>query len=229
MLMPVDFEEWFTDTILCPVAIFMGKDGMRLGDALDICIRCIKGVVLVHPVPFVLLLEGAVVCALAAFIATVVEEYTKEKVLEILKKIEYLARTIDEAIQKAAVTMGKKVLDFAATVKNVLVYIGNEVKEFFNKTFNAGYKYALENPQIKVDTQKLRRYAQELENINNRLGRLDSRLDSLYMQAGLLDLWNLLKADYRIGRSSRISHSADYLNETAGNFEAVEKNLMVQL
>ena len=81
---------------------------------------------------------------------------------------------------------------------------------------------------IVVDTYKLKYYAERLANINNRISKLDRRLDGLYLRVGLQGLWDLLMADILTGYSVRLSLCQSYLTETADDFEKVEKQLFFQ-
>lgn len=107
--------------------------------------------------------------------------------------------------------------------------VSNAVKTFLDKYFNQGYKYASENSYIKVDTAALRRYADRLVKVNNRIAKLDRRMDSLYKEVGLLDIWNLLQADLLTGYSWRLHRCINYLNDTASDFESVERSLANQV
>lgn len=97
-----------------------------------------------------------------------------------------------------------------------------------NKVSSVG-DYASANPQITVDTYKLRNYAQRLQTANRRIATLDARLDSLYWRVGLLGLWDLMQADLMTGYSWRLLRAASYLNDTASDFDAIEKELMSAL
>lgn len=90
---------------------------------------------------------------------------------------------------------------------------------------SSGSQYAENNPLIQVDTQKLRSYAQQLQNINRKLSQLDRKMDSLYWKVGFLDLWNLIQADLFTGYSWRLSRCISYLNETASDFEQAENSV----
>lgn len=100
------------------------------------------------------------------------------------------------------------------------------INNFYNNNFNAGYQYATANTQILIDTYKLRNYAQRLDSVNKRVKDLDIRLKSLYGKIGLLDLFNLIRADILIGESWKISCCSDYLRETADDFDNVEREIM---
>lgn len=81
---------------------------------------------------------------------------------------------------------------------------------------------------IIVDTYKLNQYAQRIATVNSRIGRLDRRLDSLYWRVGLQGLWNLMQADALTCYSWRLVRCQSYLEQTATDFESVEKVLLGQ-
>ena len=140
------------------------------------------------------------------------------------KAQEFISSLVDD-LKK----FGNDVKQFGSDIKNFLVSVVDKAKRLWNKTFNTGYKYANANPQITIDTYKMRNYAQRLQTVNKRLSTLDSRIDSLYWKVGLLDLWNLMRSDFRIGYSSRVNSCANYLNNTASEFEQSEDAILAQL
>ena len=81
---------------------------------------------------------------------------------------------------------------------------------------------------IIVDTYKLNQYAQRLSAVNGRIARLDRRLDFLYTRVGLLGLWNLMQADALTCYSWRLIRCQSYLEQTAADFNQVEKILLGQ-
>ena len=81
---------------------------------------------------------------------------------------------------------------------------------------------------IMVDTYKLNQYAQRIATVNSRINRLDRRLDSLYRRVGLQGLWNLMQADALTCYSWRLVRCQSYLEQTAADFESVEKVLLGQ-
>lgn len=81
---------------------------------------------------------------------------------------------------------------------------------------------------IIVDTYKLNQYAQRIASVNSRISRLDRRLDSLYWRVGLQGLWNLMQADALTCYSWRLVRCQSYLEQTAADFESVEKVLLGQ-
>ena len=129
-----------------------------------------------------------------------------------------------DAIDKIK-AFGSKVKDCFIKIKNAVL---STVKKIINKFkgVSGGEKYAIANPQIIVDTYKLERYAQRLNDVNRRINNVDRRLDSLYWKVGLLDIWKLLQADILTGYSWRLNRCATYLNDTASDFANVEKDLL---
>ncbi|MDR2591044.1 MAG: DUF2974 domain-containing protein [Oscillospiraceae bacterium] len=117
----------------------------------------------------------------------------------------------------------------AEAVKSFLISVITPMTTWWNRTFNSGNNYADENPLISVDTYKLSEYAQSLNDLNWRLEVLGVRVASLYLKVGLRDLKSLLNANFKIGKSSRLRKSAKYLQETAEDFEQVERKILIQL
>ena len=53
-------------------------------------------------------------------------------------------------------------------------------------------------------------------------------MDSLYKSVGLRDLLKLLRADLMTSHNWRIDNCVTYLNETANDFEKVEREIAAQ-
>lgn len=134
-----------------------------------------------------------------------------------------------DTLRKAAEDLVIAIKDFAVEeIKDcigAIKEIAKRVGEWIDRNFNAGTKYANANPCFTVDTHQLKTYASRLEKVNQRITKLDKRMDSLYTRVGLLDLWNLMQADLLTGYSLRLRQAASYLDATASDLEAVEKEL----
>lgn len=78
---------------------------------------------------------------------------------------------------------------------------------------------------IRVDTDALEGYAHRLHQVNGRIRALDHRMDSLYRNAGLLDMVTILRADLLVSYSRRLKSCEDYLRHTATAFENAERQL----
>ncbi len=101
----------------------------------------------------------------------------------------------------------------------------NEFKNSFNLKVNAGYQYAATNPEISVNTDRLRELAGRLNTVNSTISEIDKNLNSLYWKVGFLDLLDILQADLLTGYSWRLNRAEGYLNDTADEFEAAENNI----
>lgn len=141
-----------------------------------------------------------------------------------------LAEILDSMIDKINnfIEMTKKIQECISKIKDATVAAIKKIIAKI-KSLSAGHRYASSNPQIVLDTYKLRGYAQRLQSVNTRISRLDGRLDSLYWKVGLLGLWNLMQADALTGYSWRLNRCASYLNDTASDFDSVENDLMNSL
>ncbi len=123
------------------------------------------------------------------------------------------------------------ITDLAKNIKNWFSNLKEGIKKTVNKiidkvkSWTPGGRYSVANPQIKVDTYKLRSYASRLNDVNRRIKNLDGRLDGLYWKVGLLDLWSLMQADLLTGYSWRLSRATSYLNDTASDFDTIEREL----
>ena len=120
-------------------------------------------------------------------------------------------------------TFGAKAKEFGKRFVAAIDTFSNNVSEWFNQNFNSGNKAASADPTIRVDTARLRAYADRLEVVNKRLRTLDKRMDDLYFKVGLRDLFNLIQADLLTGSNWRVSNCAKYLDEAANDFDTTER------
>lgn len=140
------------------------------------------------------------------------------------RAMEFIKR-VSDGVRK----IGNAFAEYAHALGNFLTATVKRVKDWYRRNFNAGYKHASANPQIVVDTYKLRNYAQRLQMVNRRVSILDRRLDALYWKVGLLDLWRLMQADLLMGYSWRLNRCVSYLDDTATVFENAESALLSNL
>ena len=147
-----------------------------------------------------------------------------------LNGISYIAQILDRIYDfiDALKDIANYLKEWAINLKDAFIKVINKVYTYL-KQLSSGYRYAVNHPQITVNTYKLRNYAQRLQSVNRRISSLDRRLDSLYWQVGLLDLWRLMQADLLTGYSWRLLRCSSYLNDTATDFENVESALQNNL
>ena len=134
-----------------------------------------------------------------------------------------------EEVSKKLKAFGRKASEYAKKFVSAINTYANKAKDWFNRNFNSGYKYATSNTYISVNTSTLRSYANRLYKVNLRIVKLDRRLDSLYTKVGLFDLWDLLQADALTGYSWRLNRCINYLNDTADEFDSAERSISSQL
>ena len=106
----------------------------------------------------------------------------------------------------------------------MLDYIINN-KDSFATAINFERPYTNNNPIIQLDTNAMKDYAYRLERVNQRLSNLDGRIKNLYYQVGLTDILRILNADFSVGYNNTLKRCSNYLNETANDFEQVERNI----
>jgi len=146
-----------------------------------------------------------------------------------LKVIDLVLTGIDKLFDLIErMELPEKMKEFIFAIKD---YAKKYIQEIIAKikSMNAANKQAIANPQIVVDTFKLRDYASRLSDANRRISNLDGRMNSLYWKVGLLDLWDLVQANLLTGYSWRIMRAVSYLNNTASDFEKLETELVNKL
>ena len=144
-------------------------------------------------------------------------------------KIEKLIEQLDKIIEIVANEFKQKLGELKGTidkVKNDMIKNWYSIKDNIKNVINPAYNYSTNNPYIRVNTKELREYAYKIGQINETIKGLDYRLDLLYTNARLLDVWDLIQADVILGYSYRLANCKNYLNETAEAFEKAETNII---
>ncbi|MGN0610504.1 MAG: Mbeg1-like protein [Ruminiclostridium sp.] len=86
--------------------------------------------------------------------------------------------------------------------------------------------YVQLNPNIRADTALLRDYAARLTRVYKRIRDLDTRMDSLYLKTDKPEeLWHILKSDLMMKYNMKVKYCAQYLNETADDFDLLERKI----
>jgi len=104
-------------------------------------------------------------------------------------------------------------------IKNALQTLSKKLSDWWNK---AGKEYASANPYFKVDTDKLRNYANRINNVNKRLRALDSALKSAFWQVGFFDLDRFGWIIFLTSGSPTLNQVRDYLNDAASRLESAD-------
>ena len=165
--------------------------------------------------PAVALTAIAVVATLVLVVAVVlVAVIIGEIIIEVLEKI---AETIANAICVAISWLANKAVELYKAIKDLI----SNIREFL-RSISAGVRYAQQNPYFKVDTAKLRNYANRLNNVNNRLRSLDSSLKSCFWQVPVWEMWRFAWISMLTSGSPTLNQVKSYLNNSADRFEAAE-------
>jgi hypothetical protein len=158
--------------------------------------------ILVAIFPQIAIATLGTVAAAAAMIGII------DAVIHIVQGIAWLASKAKEAIVQAF-----------NVIKNAIKAFAKWLRDWRDR---AGRAYAAANPYFKVDTEKLRSYATRIHNVNSRLRTLDSGLRGLYWQVGLLDIWDIIRANFLTSGSPTLNQIKSYLNDAASRFETAE-------
>lgn len=164
--------------------------------------------------------HGGLAAASAVILSISVVSFVTPFVINLGKAVVGTAWTIN-AIKDLSNYLKEISVEFYEGVKRFCSCVVEAVDKFFNN-FDSGYKLAGKSPFIRVDTSKLRACARRLKAVNKRLGRLDGKMDELYLKVGLRDLFNLIQADLLTGSSWRIANCVKYLEGTADDFDSTE-------
>lgn len=176
---------------------------------------------------------GAILGGLIVTTYNYVAQQIEKWVGDMKKRIK---NAIDSAIDKVKKWVDKTintVNNFFHDIYNSFVKTINGFKNWWNKNFNVGYKYANENPYIVINTNTMNSYATQLANLSQRAKALDGRMNSLYWHAGfdwnvaraISNLGTLLKAEVVLDFAYRLDKNVSYLRVTAQEFENVEREI----
>lgn len=177
---------------------------------------------------------GAVVTGLVATTFDYIVEKVEMWVEDMKRKIKEAIDSAIEKIKNWAKMKYDELCNFFGGIYNSIVEGLNKIKEWWNKNFNAGYKYANANPYIVINTITMKNYASQLSALSGRAKRLDSKMNSLYWHLGIdwhtiSNLGRLLKAEFILDYAYRLDKCVNYLNQTASDFEKVERDISSNL
>lgn len=134
-----------------------------------------------------------------------------------------------QLIQRELEDLGEKAVRFSGFFVTAVNNFISNVRVNFNRRFNTGYQQASVNSYIRIDTARMRWYADRLNRVNGRIAKLDSRLDKLYRKVGLKDLFALVQADAMTRYDWRLKRCVNYLYDTAYDFECADNSIASQL
>ena len=125
--------------------------------------------------------------------------------------------------------LGQKFAKFADSIEQ---FFNDIVKNISTWIFehSKGYKYASANPNISINTTTMVNYASQLRSLSKRSKKLDGDMNSLYWHLGIewdtiANLGKLLKSGIVLDFAFRLDKCANYLTDTANEFDSVEREL----
>lgn len=125
--------------------------------------------------------------------------------------------------------LGQKFAKFADSIEQ---FFNDIVKNISTWIFehSKGYKYASANPNISINTTTMANYASQLRSLSKRSKKLDGDMNSLYWHLGIewdtiANLGKLLKSGIVLDFAFRLDKCANYLADTADEFDSVEREL----
>lgn len=147
-----------------------------------------------------------------------------ETLYVVKKVVESVIELVDKA-KKMCQKAGAWAKDF---INNIASFINN-FKEWLFKN-SAGYKYASANPYISINTTTMASYASQLRSLSKRSKSLDQKMNSLYWHLGIewdtiANLGKLLKSGVILDFAGRLDKCANYLTDTASEFNEIEREL----
>jgi hypothetical protein len=226
VLMPPGCEEEFTDFVGFFASLFLGKKNIDPLLVMEDFAKLVLSGGLNNLPQKIFIVQLLAVTALYLVVIAIV-------VIAIAVAITLAIKLLEELL----VELGKLAVEFGEWAVSVVTELGtiisnfiDSISEWLKENFDTGYKYATENPYFKVDTYKLRDYADRLDSVLTRLGNIDSRLDDIpVLELTVDEALYLAAADYNINKNKVISGSISYLNDSADEFERIESEIIAQL
>ncbi|WP_068673705.1 Mbeg1-like protein [Oceanobacillus sp. Castelsardo] len=128
---------------------------------------------------------------------------------------------IGDAIASVVDWAAEELRDFG----DFLVDAAKSLWDSFLDLFERGPKAHATSTYIKVDTYKLKNYAERLDSLRARIRSVDSDLNMLYLTEGFLDILQLMIAE-KLPTSRQMNKVINYMQETAEAFESAENKIM---
>ncbi len=224
-LLPPENEELLTDCVGIVLGVFLGNGTMDLDDVLkDTTVLIAKIKAAGGPDDW---LERVFYGGLV-FVACVAVEAAL--VMETIEAVKDFVDGLIEEFKKLAEDLGEWAVNAVSELCAIISDFIDSISEWLKENFDKGYKYATENPYFKVDTCKLRGYAERLDSVLTQLGSIDRRLDDIpVLDLTVDEAAYLLAADLCINKNKVISGSISYLNDSADEFERIESEIIAQL
>ncbi len=110
-------------------------------------------------------------------------------------------------------------------VENFLNHVSYTIRYSLDKDFRETCNYLNANQFIQVNTDNLRNYSQQLGRISNRINNLDARIGNLKKEAVIMNSLYINRSVSVTSENYKIKKIISYLNDTASEFEMMEKEI----
>ncbi len=135
---------------------------------------------------------------------------------------------ICEAVIECLNNIGEGVRDLITLIQrgyNFVLRTIDDITTWFNENFNKGYRTAMSSPSIYINTDGYAQCAQRLANLYWKIRRIEGILDEVYWwhQMPLDEYHAVGNANRRVGSLSKIKKCKAYFDETANDFNEIER------
>lgn len=219
-LLPLEFEEVFTDVLGAFVGVLATRDEEDIPKALD---QLLDSLIEFLPIYIGYKVEKMLLNYLltmypilgAAYIILTTYFEHKSEIDAIIKKMENLCQQLLDAAEFYSDQAREQI----QAIVNLMIEAIKDFYDYFSPSGRAGRAYVMENPYFKIDTTAMRNYAGRIDSVNRRLKILDRDLNDLYLQVRLKDQGQILKVNIITSGSPTLKRVKAYLIDTAKRFE----------
>lgn len=121
-------------------------------------------------------------------------------------------------------------LDFVNALSEFLMQTIARVEKLYNKSQNVkAHTSESCSTEIKVDTYELRKCAERLSRVRQRVNALNNDIENLYRATGLKDLYLLIQSGVISKQDYKLLQCISYFNDTAEDFDNAEREISYQI
>lgn len=135
-----------------------------------------------------------------------------------------------KSIKTSVLSFGNELLDFVNALSEFLMQTIARVEKLYNKSQNVkAHTSESCSTEIKVDTYELRKCAERLSRVRQRVNALNNDIENLYRATGLKDLYLLIQSGVISKQDYKLLQCISYFNDTAEDFDNAEREISYQI
>lgn len=135
-----------------------------------------------------------------------------------------------KSIKTSVLSFGNELLDFVNALSEFLMQTIARVEKLNNKSQNVkAHTSESCSTEIKVDTYELRKCAERLSRVRQRVNALNNDIENLYRATGLKDLYLLIQSGVISKQDYKLLQCISYFNDTAEDFDNAEREISYQI